>query len=175
MRDRKKIEELSKEIGKEPLRIEDIRLLGWQQAVVDAVEKHDDSRDSEDWVGHPEYKLNKELGVTIAMPRGSGHTLLANYLASKYPSLLIYGDIEHYRKVTGYFGLHQNTETVSVYEIFYSVFRPSQMIPSPEFANIKRRFENKKVIILDNALSVQENIKDVIYNTARGAVVFLGY
>lgn len=157
------------------MRIDDVDLEGWQEDVIKTIETHDAERENEQWQGVPDYVVNKGTGVTIAFPKGYGHTFLANYIASKYPTLLVYTSMDHYRELSKSFPFHQDTQTVSMHEIFYAVYKPSKAQPTPEFFAIRKKFEGKKVIVVDNALSVSDEIKDLIYNNSPCIVVMLGH
>lgn len=150
-------------------------LYGWQEDIISSIEAHGEKKDSEQFQGVPEFTLNRALGVSVAYPRGSGHTFLANYIAGKYPSLLVYTTMDHYRAVTKAFPLHKGTETISIYEIFYAMFKPSTHQPSQELAELQKKFENKSVVVVDNGMQVSEDIRNFIYNCARGIVVVLGH
>jgi len=152
-----------------------VTLLGWQQEVIDAIEKHESIRESEPYQGLPEYTVNKHLSVYVRFPRGSGHTFLANFIAHKYPCVVVYGKMSHYRQLTDFFPLHAATETVSQYEIFYAIFKPSNIQPSPDFMEVRQKFVGKKVVIVDNASSLSQDLQDFIYNNSEGIVVFLGH
>lgn len=153
----------------------DAKLLPWQQSVVQQIEKHPEIRDSEAYQGVPEFKINRDLGITVSLPRGSGHSYLANYLAARYPSMLLYHKMDDYKQVTQYFDLHPASETVSVYEIFWALYKPSSHQPSPELADIGKRLKAAHVIVIDNSLSVSEDVKNFVYDTASGIIVMLGH
>lgn len=161
--------------NKAKLTLATFELDGWMEAVINAIEAHPEKRDSEQYQGLAEYTVNKSLGVTIRFPRNSGHTLLANYIAAKYPTLLIYGNMDHYRKVTGNFPLHPGTETVSMYEVHYAAYKQSNIQPTPEFQELKKKFAEKKVVVVDNAGSVPQDLHDLIYHNSVGIVILLGH
>jgi hypothetical protein len=153
----------------------DVELRDWQKSVIAAIDSQDEFRDSEQYQGLSEYAVNKSLGVTAVFPRYSGHTYLANYIAHKYPTLLIYTNMDHFRKLTQLFPLHEGTETVSVYEMFYAVYKPTKHQPSPEFLELKKKFSGKKVVVVDNAQSLLVDMQDLLYNNAQCCVVMLGH
>jgi hypothetical protein len=152
-----------------------VQLKDWQKAVIESIDSYAGKVDAEVFGGMPDYTLNKALGVTMRLPRGSGHSWLANYIASEYPTLIVYGTMEQYEALTRSFPLHKDTETISIYEIFYAVFKPSVQRPTAEFQEIQKKFANKQVIVVDNSESVPPDMCDVIYNTARCSVVMLGH
>jgi hypothetical protein len=147
----------------------------WQKQVIITIDGHEELRDSDQYQGVAEFNINRSLGVSIAMPRGSGHTYLSNFIASKYPSVLVYDTMKHFQQLTSRFPLHTNTDTISKYEIFYGLNKPDVRQPSPEFMAMRERFLNKKVIVVDNALSVSDDIKNFIYSVSNGIVVLLGH
>lgn len=154
---------------------DEVKLYGWQEEVIRCINDHQSARESEQYLGIGEYTVNRALGVVMCLPRSSGHTYLANFIASRYPTLLIYGNMNHYRDVTSTFKLHPQTETVSMYEVFYSVYKPSKHQPTQEMMDMKKKFIGKKAVVVDNALSVPPDLRDLVYNSAQGAVVFLGH
>lgn len=156
-------------------KIEEVKLSGWQQNIVDAIETHDESRDSEQYQGLSDYSVNRSLGVVVAYPRQSGHTFLANYIAAKYPSVLIYRKMEDFKHMTARFQLHAGTDTLSMFEIYYALHKPDLMQPTPEFMELSKRFDGKRVIILDNGMSAPEDVKNFLYQVAQGIVIILGH
>jgi len=150
-------------------------LKGWQQDIFSLIAEYDERKEEEAYQGLADYTINKSLGVTVAMPKGSGHTFLANYIASLHPTLLIYGKMDHYRKITDLFPLHQDTESLSLYEIFFALYKPGTHQPSPELVEIRKKFENKNAVVLDNSLSIPDDIKNFIYDSSRGMVIMLGH
>lgn len=156
-------------------KLQDVKLHGWQQNIVDAIEKHEEARESEQYQGLADYSINRSLGVVVAYPRGSGHTYLCNYLAAKYPSVLIYRNMEDFKTLSSRFQLHAGTDTMSMYEIYYALHKPDLRQPSPEYLALRKRFDNKKLIILDAAMSAPEDVKNFLYQVAQGIVLFLGH
>jgi hypothetical protein len=152
-----------------------VDLWGWQKDVIAHIEEHEDRRDSEAFQGMPDFTLNKALGITIAFPRGTGHTFLANYIASQYPTLLVYSKMDHYKEVTGHFPLNPLTETISLYEIFFSMYSNNNQHASTDLVDVRKKFDDKKVVVIDKGLSVSDDVKNFIYNSARGIVVILGH
>lgn len=150
-------------------------LYGWQQEIINLIDGHETLRDSEQYQGVSEYNTNKELGVTVCLPRSSGHTFLSNYIAHKYPTMLVYGNMPHYREVTGYFPLHPGSDTISVYELFYAAYKPSKHQVSSELLEFKKKLDGKKAIVIDNGMSLQQDLSDLIYNSSNCIVVKLGH
>jgi tRNA A37 threonylcarbamoyladenosine biosynthesis protein TsaE len=150
-----------------------LELRNWQKDVLAEIESHEEKRDSQVCQGMAEYALNKQLGVTIKMPRGAGHTTFANFIANKYPTVLVYGKMDHYKLITSSFPLNTGTETISLYEIFYALYKNPQH-PSAEIMDIRNKIKEKKVVVVDNAASVSEDIKNFIYDSAGGIVIMLG-
>lgn len=148
-------------------------LRGWQEDVVKEIALHEEKRDSERMQSLSDFAASQALAVTVAMPRASGHTFLANYIASEYPTLLVYGNMHHYKEVTRLFPLHAGTETISLYEIFFAMYKNGQH-PGAELVEIRKKFDGKKVVVVDNGLSLSLDIKSFIYNSSRGIVVILG-
>ena len=144
------------------------KLRNWQEDVINEVEQHEEKRNSEQYQGVAEYVTNKSLSVTVAMPKGAGHTFLANYIAGRYPTLLIYGRSDHYKTVTSRFVLHVNTQIISFFEIYYSMYKDSTHHPTPEIVEVRKLFEGKKVFVVDNAQSVGNDVKDFIFNSSQG-------
>lgn len=151
-----------------------VTLKGWQQDIIDEIESHDEKRDSQVCQGMADLSLNRSLSVNVAMPRGSGHTFLANYIASVYPSALVYGKMNHYKEVTAKFPLNSNTETFSIYEIFYGMYKQDHQ-PAADLMEIRKKFEDKRVVVVDRAMGVSDDIKNFIYDSARCIVVMLGH
>lgn len=156
-------------------KVENVKLHGWQADIITAIDNHQSVRESDQYQGIADYKINRSLGINVAMPKGAGHTFLANYIASKYPTMLVYGNMQHYNNVIGRFALHGQTETVSKYEIFYAIRKSDIQMPSAESMQLRDRFQSKQVIVVDNALSVTDEIKDYIYGVSAGCVVMLGH
>jgi hypothetical protein len=156
-------------------KIETVALHGWQQNIIDCIEKHDELRDSEQYQGLSDYSVNRSLGIVAAFPRGSGHTFLANYIASVYPSVLLYNKMGDYIDVTKTFPLHNNTDTISTFEIYYALHKPDLRTPSPEYLDIRARFQQKKVVVVDKGLSLPDDVKHFLYDAAQGIVIFLGH
>lgn len=150
-----------------------LELKNWQKDLIVEIEEHEEKRDSQLCQGMADYALNRQLGINLKMPRGSGHTTFANYIAHKYPSMLIYSSMQHYKSITYNFPLHAGTETVSMYEIFYALYKNPQH-PSSEIMEIRNKIKEKKVVVIDNASSVSEDIKNFIYDSAGGIVIMLG-
>lgn len=169
-----KIEKLNRIVEQNSLHLDKIQLYPWQQTVVDKINEHDSLRESEQYQGMPDYTINKALGVSIALPKGSGHTLLSNYIAAKIPSIVVYGNMNHYKEICKY-PLHPDSETISCYEIFYALYKPDVMSPSKEFLELRQRFNNKKVIVIDNAQSTHNEIKEFLFGVAHGPLVCLGH
>ncbi len=148
-------------------------LKGWQKDILDEIDRHEDRRGSDQFQGLAPFALNKQLGVTVSFGRGAGHTTFANLIANKFPTLLIYGKMDHYKRVTASYALHDGTETISIYEIFHAMFSNHQN-PNGDLLGIRNRFEDKMVIVVDNAQSVSDDIKNFIYDSANTFVVMLG-
>jgi hypothetical protein len=150
-------------------------LYGWQSDVVEKIVEHEERRESEQFQGLAEFHVNRQLSTTIIMPSGSGHTYLANYIASKFPSIVVYGDVKHLNEITERFVLHPQSETVSMYEMFYALFKPDVQQPAPELVELNQKFCTKKVVVVDNFLRVPAHVRDYIMGTVRGPIVFLGH
>lgn len=151
--------------------INSVKLHDWQKAVITEIDLHEKHRDMDQYQDIHEYVVNKELSISIAFPKNSGHTFLSNYVAAKYPSLLVYGKTPHYKSLIANFDLNEKTQVISHYEMYY-VLQDGQ--PSMEHNDIKKMFEDKKVVIVDNAQSVHHIVKDFILASSRGIVLFLG-
>jgi hypothetical protein len=156
------------------MQLEDVQLAGWQDDVFRAVLEHEDERSAEQYQGAPEWNVNKELAITVAMPSKQGHTFLANFIAAKQDAILVYRDIKHLKAVTGNFALAPGSQTVSMYEIFYALFKPDVQQPSPELAEMTKRIRTAKPVIVDEAGRVPQQVKDFILANAQGPIVFLG-
>jgi hypothetical protein len=155
--------------------LDSVTLSGWQDDIVKMVDEHESVRDDDRYQGVPELAVNKEISITVILPRGSGHTFLANYLAASYPSVLVYGNRANLIEITEHFELHPESEIISMYEIFYALYKPDIHLPSQEMVEMNKRFATKKLIVVDNALRVPQPVKDYIYGLARGPIVFLGH
>lgn len=150
-------------------------LYGWQQNVIDCIEKHTEQRESEQYQGLSDYSVNRSLGLTVAYPRKSGHTYLVNYIASLYPCVLVYNKMSDYMDLIKNFPLHNNTDTLSTFEIYYALHKPDLRTPSPDYLDLRARFQNKKVVICDQGLSVPVEVRDFLFDVSQGIVIFLGH
>jgi hypothetical protein len=149
-----------------------VDLRNWQEDLLQEIDAHEEYRNSEQYQGVADYAVNKALSITLCYPRGSGHTFLSSYIASKYPTLLVYGKTAHYKTLTSLFPLNAASNVISHYEIHYSMYKDTNA--SPELVEIQAMFANKKVVVVDNAMSVGHDVRDFILASAQGAVVFLG-
>ena len=152
-----------------------VQLTGWQADVVDAVERHEEIRDGERFQGIPDYQANRQLAIQVVFPKGSGHTYLANYLASEFKAILVYGNAEHLNDLTERFALNPETQTISTFEMFYALFKPDINQPCPELIELNNKFKTRTLIVVDNYLRVPQHVRDYILNTAQGPIVFLGH
>jgi hypothetical protein len=166
---------MKKDNNRAGLDVDTVTLKPWQQDVFDMIDRHEECRESDQYQGIADYSVNKALGAIVALPKQSGHTFLANYIANKYPTLLVYDTMAHYQSLTARFSLNEATDTISKFEIFYALTSPSVHQPSPEFMQLRERFKNKKVVVIDNGLSVSDDIKSFIYSIAQGIVIVLGH
>lgn len=148
-------------------------LKGWQNDIIELIEQYEETRDSDQFQGLSDFQLNRQLSATVALPRGSGHTTFANYIASKYPSLLVYGKMDHYKRITGTFALHQDSDTVSIYEIFHAMYKQNGH-PTSDLVELRNKIKSKQVVVIDNALSVSQDMKDFIFDSAGGIIIMLG-
>ena len=155
--------------------IKTVELYPWQKDVIGFIDKHETERDSEKYAGLSDYVVNRELQISVVLPRGAGHTFLSNYIAAKYPSILIYNKLEHYSGLIGNFEINSGTEVISSFEIYYAMHKPSNHQPSQEISEITKKIQSKKIIIVDNSLSVPTDVKDYLLGATRGAIVFLGH
>lgn len=149
-----------------------LSLKGWQQDILNEIEAHEEKRESDQYQGLGDYTISRILGVTVAMPRGSGHTTFANLIASRYPTLLVYGRMDHYKRITGTYPLHEQSNTISIYEIFHGMYKSNG--PNVELQTVRDSIAKTKVVVVDNAMSVSEDIRNFIYDSACGLVVMLG-
>jgi hypothetical protein len=156
-------------------KLSEVKLHPWQKSVIDAIEGHEDLRESEQYQGVSDYAINSNLGIVLSMPKGSGHTFLCNYIAAKYPTMLVYSKMKHYVELAQRFSLHQDTDTISLFEIYYALHKPGLQVPSVEYMDIKRRFEGKRVCVVDNGLSLSDELKTFLYNVSQGIVILLGH
>lgn len=150
----------------------EVKLRGWQQDIIDEIESHENKRDSEQYQGLPEYVVNKELSISVAFPRKSGHSFLASYIASRYKSALVYGKTDHYKTLLNTFQLNSESSVISHYEIYYTMMKNDN--GSTELIKISEMLKSKSVIVIDNAQSVGHEVKDFILASAIGPVVMLG-
>lgn len=157
------------------LKPEGVTLQGWQKNIIDAIENHEDARESEQYQGLADYSVNRSLGIVAAYPRGSGHTFLANYIASVYPTALIYNKMGDYIDVTKTFPLHPDTDTISTFEIYYALHKPDLRLPNPDYLDLRNRFQQKRVVVVDKGLAVHDDIKHFLYDVAQGIVIILGH
>jgi hypothetical protein len=149
-----------------------VSLTGWQKDVVAIIDSHATLRESQEYQAMPDYVINKELSLSVAFPRQSGHTTFANYLASKYASIVVYRDIKHYLALSQPLQLHQNTDMLSMFEISYVLTESVQ--PSLNVEDLKQRFHGKKVVVVDGGESLPARVRSFLLEVATCQVVFLG-
>ena len=154
---------------------EGVTLYGWQKDIINCIENHAEIRDSEQYQGLADYSVNRALGIVVAYPRGSGHTFLANYIASIYPTALIYNKMSDYISVTKTFPLHPATDTISTFEIYYALHKPDLRMPTPDYLDLRSRFQQKQVVVVDKGLAVHDDVKNFLYDVAQGMVIILGH
>lgn len=152
-----------------------IKLKPWQAEVISIIDDHARERESEAYQGMSDYDINRNLGISIALPRKSGHTFLANYIASKYACVLVHGDMKNFNTVTATFPLHAGTDCLSMFEIFYAMNKPSLHQPTQDLVDLNSRFDGKKVVVADNGIRIPDEIRNYLYSVSQGIVVLLGH
>lgn len=140
------------------------KLHGWQKAIYAEIENFINTNKS----------VLKNRVIHVSLGNGMGHSFLANYIASKIPATLICGSTSHQKQLTSKFLLHDESEIISRFEIFYALNKPDINNPTPELIELKKRFENKKLIILDESSKISQDIKDFLCNIDDCLVLFLG-
>ena len=139
------------------------------------VDEHDETREEESYQGVPDWSINRDLSITAIFPRRAGHTYLASYLASTRPTTLVYRDVPHLKELTDKFPLHPESETISMYEIFFALYKPDIQTPSQEMIEMNKRFQCPRLVVVDNYLRIPHQIRDYIFGLAQGPIVLLGH
>lgn len=150
-----------------------IGLSGWQKDVIAAIENNEDLRGEERFQGRPGFEVAQDTSVTVKLP-GEDNTLFATYLASVYETLLVYTDHKHFRAIEDAGFVDGKSETISMHEIYYTLYKPDARQPCEELLQLNDRVSKKKVIIIDKASKVAQVIRDYLYNNSTGIVVMLG-
>lgn len=150
-------------------------LFPWQESVMLAIKRYSEMKESDEYQGISDFSLNRELGVRITMPRSAGHTFLANYIGAKLPTMMVYKTLNDYHNLSNTFALHPSTETISSYEIFYALHKPGVHIPNPEVLEIRDRIINKQVVVIDEAMSVSDDVKNFLLEVSPCIVIMLGH
>jgi hypothetical protein len=164
----------------------ELDLKPWQKLVFDMIGKHDDLTNGESMMSLSTYDVNKATQISVTLPYQSGHSTLVCYTALKYPSMIIYKNLNDLDNILDTCDAtvddlkKAGSETMSWYELLYYVNMGPQSDSQErdvEFQNIKKRIENKKVVLVDHGSKVQRNFSqliDFLFVISKGAVVLLG-
>ena len=153
---------------------QNVILRGWQSDVVNMIQEHESIRGEERYQGVTDWSINKDLAIQVAMPKGSGHTFLANYIASNIPSIIVYKDMANYREFSE-MPFHNDSETASMYEIYFAIHNHNTQGPAQDLLEMNKKMATQKVIVVDNALRLPISVKDYIFSIAQGPIVLLGH
>jgi len=151
----------------------------WQKVVITGIDQYEDYACTEDMISISEYEKNKASAIAVSYPRGFGHTSLATYIGSKYPSLILVFGFEHYedslKKRMEEFGLrlHEDSHIMSVYEVIYALLSVAPDGIMPDIEKIKDKFRDR-VIVVDEAVKLPNRVKDFIYAISTKAIILLG-
>jgi hypothetical protein len=151
----------------------------WQQVVVKAVESHEELISGQEWQSLSQFDINRMSSVSIAMPRGEGHTTLTAYLHCFYDAVVVYFDMTHWKEIqraAGKFGFVDNPKTtaISVYELHYAMANSHDLTTMGVWKGIKERVEGKQILVVDRASEMISGMKDNLLNLTSGMAVFLG-
>jgi hypothetical protein len=160
----------------------DTTLRDWQQSIISLINKHEDFVNTEEMLNMSDFDRNRESRIHVSLPRGQGHTFLAAYMACLYPTLFIYKDMPHWKEIckNGKIkedNLNPKTSLISAYEISHDIF--ASYDKSNHLQELKKKFDDKKVILIDNATEITESFPRVIewimtITNPDSAIVLLG-
>lgn len=170
--------------------MDNFKLHSWQQVVIDHIESFDDLSGSEELISLSDYDRNRVMSLMISMPDKSGHTTLASFIAFKFPSVIIYTDVNHYKEIEvaaraftdGKVLFDPQTSWISIYEIFHDMITVNKSkYQSDALIRLKERFgiDNNfgKVVAIDKGADIavrHPEIVDWVYQVSAGPVVLLG-
>lgn len=145
--------------------MENKTLKDWQKIVIDYIESHDDFAHTESMMGCSDYERNMLSRIRVGLPSGEGHTFLSAKIACSYPTLFIYKDMQHWREIcqNGQIhedDLHPKTSLVSSFEISHDIF--ASYDKSNRLEELKNKFIDKKVILIDDATEITESFPRVV-------------
>lgn len=149
--------------------------LPWQKIVFDFVTKHDEFLSSETYQSMSDYDQNRFAAIQLKYPRGSGHTTLAALLCGKFDCAVVYSDLVHWQEIEDAFPDDiTDTYAISMYTIYYALVAANDRnAPSEMLSSIRDNIAKKKVVVVDHASMLPAGVKDFLFMTARGKIVFL--
>jgi hypothetical protein len=145
--------------------------------VISAIDQYEDYAGSEEMLSVSDYVKNRDCAVSVSYPKGFGHTSLAAYIASTYPTAVVLFAFDHYEEFTKKLEefdlkLNKKSNVLSIYEISYSL----NPIPSDgvevDIEKIKSCIRDK-VLVVDHGSKVPIRIKDFFFAIANRAIIFL--
>jgi hypothetical protein len=159
----------------------EIKLKPWQQIVIDEIDKHEEFINSDAFLSLSDYNKNRLSRVHISLPKGSGHTFIAAYIACKYPTAFIYKDMEHWKEICKHSKvdenqLNKNSCVISAYEISHDIFCQTPGNYS-SLNDISKKVADKQVVVIDNATEIIDMFPRVIewlFTVSTGVIVLLG-
>jgi len=171
-------------------------LYPWQKVVIDfAGQYHTDLLSSDFMDSLSDYERSKESSIKVSLPRGAGHTLLAAYLATHSPCVLIYESTNHYKELESYansftehfvenqsnigtLGFHKDTHVVSSFELYHDMLMADDVsIESLKEKFGKHQIGRSKLTIVDQAEALRDRhpeVVDWLFHLSTGPVVLLG-
>jgi len=151
------------------------QLQAWQIVVQDFINGHDEFVGGEEFQSLSDYDINKHSCITIALPKGSGHTTMAAVIASTYPTAVIYSDLEHLEEIRRAADICSESCAISVYELYYAIMtRNDPQQPTNNIEKLSQKLKDKKVVVVDQASLLLPGIRDWLLYASKGIVVFLG-
>jgi hypothetical protein len=147
----------------------------WQQVIINSVDAHGALVDREEFQAMSDFEINQQTKISVSMPTKSGHTALAAYLSSAFPTAMLSFGIEHWAdicKEMSKFNLFPNVDTValSIYQIFYAITQsPNDVQASLMLESLKNKIASKRVIVIDDSIKVPPVVLDFVYNVVDGS------
>ena len=154
---------------------EKLELQPWQTVFRDLIDSHEDLVAGEEYQSLSDYDINRLTCISMCLPKGSGHTTMTAYIAANYPAAVLYVNMEHWKEICSKSQIRMDVEPVSIYELHYAMLMGNDPRSSLSLIEeLKKKIQEKKVIVIDRASELLPGLKDWILTVARGVVVFLG-
>jgi len=162
-----------------------VTLLKWQEVVISEINGYDDFIGAEALQALGDYEQNCNSMIQVSLRKGAGHTFLTGHIAKKYPSCVIYCNLEHYHDIELLAGIHEgdewheDTKFLSVYELRHDLLLSSKAEwIGGRLEELKQKIIDKKVIVIDKATFVKERCREVVdyicQVSQNAAIVLLG-